>query len=620
MNCRKFLRLLAITGLACGLWSGNGSVERASVLEQHPVAIDGKLYRDRGLELVRTDAFSYSPYERADMLGDARATANFIVNYSGFTPQAQAAFQYAVNIWADIVVSAVPIRVDASFAAIGGNTLGQAGSNFLWRDFAGAPPSTFFVDAIADKLHGSDLCAVPANACAGEPDIVAEFNSVPPVPWYFGLDARPPAGTVDFVSVVLHELGHGLGFLGSGRISGGLGAWGLGSPPRPVSYDRYVRNGGGTPFISNPTPSAAALADLTGNNLFFTSPVVADEGAAISAPARLYAPATFQSGSSYSHLEENTYNGTINSLMTPQISQAEAQHNPGSIVREIFSDIGWGPLGSPGGAPGAPGAPTIGGSGNSVNISWTAPASGGAPTSYTLIARGSCGGALITTLRVGNVLAVANISAPNGTFCVSVQASNASGAGPESPGTAFSVPIGPAPPGAPTGLTASTSGQTVTLNWSAPTVGGPPTGYVASVAGPISGVFPLGPGTTVSAPGLPAGSYSLTVSAINAGGQGPASNTATFVIGATAPTMNAPVVNGNAVTLSWANGAGGSTPTGFIVRARQSPAGPIIASLTVGGNSVVVPGVPGGTYFVSVQAFAGSLLSGESNQVTVVVP
>ena len=94
MNCGKFLRLLTITGLACGLWSGNGSVERASVLEQHPVAIDGKLYRDRGLELVRTDAFLYSPYQRADMLGDARATANFIVNYSGFTPQAQVAFQY----------------------------------------------------------------------------------------------------------------------------------------------------------------------------------------------------------------------------------------------------------------------------------------------------------------------------------------------------------------------------------------------------------------------------------------------------------------------------------------------------------------------------------------------
>ena len=30
------------------------------------------------------------------------ACATFIVNYSGFTPEAQAAFQYAVDIWGDV--------------------------------------------------------------------------------------------------------------------------------------------------------------------------------------------------------------------------------------------------------------------------------------------------------------------------------------------------------------------------------------------------------------------------------------------------------------------------------------------------------------------------------------
>src|SRR5262249_59824059 len=31
--------------------------------------------------------------------------------------------------------------------------------------------------------------------------------------WYYGLDANPPSGQIDLVAVVLHELGHGLGFL-----------------------------------------------------------------------------------------------------------------------------------------------------------------------------------------------------------------------------------------------------------------------------------------------------------------------------------------------------------------------------------------------------------------------
>ena len=45
-------------------------------------------------------------------------TAEFIVNYTGFTPEAEAAFQYAVDIWSTILVSDQPIRVDASFSGV----------------------------------------------------------------------------------------------------------------------------------------------------------------------------------------------------------------------------------------------------------------------------------------------------------------------------------------------------------------------------------------------------------------------------------------------------------------------------------------------------------------------
>ena len=48
----------------------------------------------------------------------AEATATFVVNYTGFTPQAQAAFQAAVDMWANLITSPVPIVVNAQFAAL----------------------------------------------------------------------------------------------------------------------------------------------------------------------------------------------------------------------------------------------------------------------------------------------------------------------------------------------------------------------------------------------------------------------------------------------------------------------------------------------------------------------
>ena len=58
--------------------------------------------------------------------------------------------------------------------------------------------------------------------------------------------------------------------------------------------------------------------------------------------AKLYAPAVFQSGSSYSHVDEATYaRGNPNSLMTPQLGQGETIRSPGAITLAIFRTSGW---------------------------------------------------------------------------------------------------------------------------------------------------------------------------------------------------------------------------------------------------------------------------------------
>ncbi len=255
------------------------------------------------------------------------------VNYTGFTPQAQAAFQFAVDEWKTQIATTVPVVIDATFAPLGAGVLGQAGPTYILRDFSAASlPSTWYPVALANKLAATDLAPFDA-------DIEASFSST--FVWYYGTDGAAPPGTYDFVTVVLHELGHGLGFIGSGTVSGSQGAWGFGTAT-PAIYDRFVSNTAGESMLNTTlfpiNPSATLAAYLTHDLRW----IGAHGLAAMGEPPHLYAPATWRSGSSFSHLDEGSYPASNpNSLMTPFLSSAEAIHDPGPIVRGMFLDMGW---------------------------------------------------------------------------------------------------------------------------------------------------------------------------------------------------------------------------------------------------------------------------------------
>ncbi len=223
--------------------------------------------------------------------------------------------------------------------------LGSAGPENFIRDFANAPfAGTWFPIAIVNANAGTDLDP-------GVADVGSSFSNT--FPFYFGTDALPPAGTFDLVTVALHEFGHGTGFVGSGRIAGGIGSFGRGTT-FPFVYDRFVRNAAGQALIAAvPNNSAAFAAAITGGvgSLFFNTPASTLLG--ISAPATVYAPNPFEGGSSYSHLDETIYPaGDPNSLMSPAVGFAEANHQPGAITLAMYSDMGW-----PGGAPPPPPPP-----------------------------------------------------------------------------------------------------------------------------------------------------------------------------------------------------------------------------------------------------------------------
>jgi hypothetical protein len=136
------------------------------------------------------------------------------------------AFQRAADIWAGLISSTVTIRVGAQFDPLActatSAVLGAAGARTVHRDFSGAlVASTWYPAALANALRGSDLST--------SDDIGATFNSsigttcAFPNVWYYGLDGSPPGSQIDFVSVVVHELGGRQRQGGQRRPDGWLG-------------------------------------------------------------------------------------------------------------------------------------------------------------------------------------------------------------------------------------------------------------------------------------------------------------------------------------------------------------------------------------------------------------
>ena len=91
----------------------------------------------------------------------------------------------------------------------------------------------WYADALANKKAGRQLDSAP--------DVVANFSSSF-TNWHFGTGPAP-AGKYDFQSVVTHELGHGVGFLGLGSVSGGLGT--VKHSGSPSAYDLFTELGTG---------------------------------------------------------------------------------------------------------------------------------------------------------------------------------------------------------------------------------------------------------------------------------------------------------------------------------------------------------------------------------------
>ena len=268
---------------------------------------------------------------RVEAITQTKATANIVLTYETVPPaDVKAVFEKAAATWSTVFSSDVPINVYVKWASLATNVLGSAGATMNVRNFVGANRlNTFYPIALAEKMAHKNLNGTNA-------DILATFNS-DFTAWYIGTDGMPTINQIDLYSVVLHEMGHGLGFIGQVSVDTGEAGY-----PYPGIFDQYMINAANVALMdtnSFKNPSAALYTQLTSGKINLSTPaVLRNNGSA----GKLYTPSTYSDGSSIYHVDQVKYKvGDANALMTPQIARGEITRSIGPIVTSAFNDFGW---------------------------------------------------------------------------------------------------------------------------------------------------------------------------------------------------------------------------------------------------------------------------------------
>lgn len=244
------------------------------------------------------------------------------------------AFQFAADLWSNYLVASYDgetITIDAKMDPLGADTLGESRPESQFDGFGSKHPKykdgISYGSALANHLKGADL----------DPDkseMRVTLNS--DAPWYYGTDGKPPNGKIDFVSVALHEIAHGLNFETRAYILSppDFGSGFIGN--KPGAYDQFLvgKVKGKEKRLKDMHPLLELPLALTSNDVFWDG---ADGKAANGGNRpKVFAPDPWKDGSSISHLDPIAH---PNDLMKP--GGTAVIHAPSAINLGMMSDMGW---------------------------------------------------------------------------------------------------------------------------------------------------------------------------------------------------------------------------------------------------------------------------------------
>jgi hypothetical protein len=180
-------------------------------------------------------------------------------------------------------------------------------------------------------------------------------------------------------------------------------------------------------------------------------------------------------------------------------------------------------------------------------------------------------------------------------------------------------------PGAPTDLTSTVTGSSVTLRWAAPATCNTPTNYWLEgtrVPGGTSfgGSYTNSTATSVTFPVASAQYFYARMRAANTSGLSSPSNEVLISVGVPNPPRNLTGgVSGATLTVTWQAPSGGIPPTGYVLdvgtaAGRTDKSIPLTAAQTMFST-----GAAPGTYYIRIRATAGGKAGAPSNEVSLTV-
>lgn len=220
-----------------------------------------------------------------------------------------------------------------------GTVLGQAGAPDYYLDYSnGSVVPYALASHILDRdLNGSGL------------EIDTQFNSAldnqngctAGLSWYYGFDSAPDDGT-SFLSVVLHEIVHGMGFIGlMGSSAHAPFSW----PDGKEGFSLLSKNLGRAGFsatLDEMSRGQRIIAMTSGDRLTWKGDSANSKTSNYSSGVnqneiQFYAPSSFDSGSSLSHFDVDL---APDELMEPIYTDTFSDIG---LSLEVLIDMGWSP-------------------------------------------------------------------------------------------------------------------------------------------------------------------------------------------------------------------------------------------------------------------------------------
>lgn len=280
------------------------------------------------------------------IIAQTPSTFTFNINGSPVPTGLVAALDNAAQRWNNYLIITVPIKVNitlvnGSYYPFSGLTLANGRTNFV-----NAPVTDhIYPTALANQLAGTAL-----NSGEYDMDIYVNLYTS----FYYGT-GKPTNSKMDFITFIMHEIGHGLGFYSDGYVnSSNIGSFGNippsalsplttsfpwhGQDSVPTIYDKFIIKQSQNHLVGIAPEHTTMLGDsIKHTTNYFDGPTYANASNG-GLPVKLSGgTGAFTLGVDLLHL----HSSVCNSIMSYCWGMGDTVRKPASFEIGILKEIGW---------------------------------------------------------------------------------------------------------------------------------------------------------------------------------------------------------------------------------------------------------------------------------------